>query len=112
MDTGRLLGTSAMKVMIVTTALIPAFKVDLRQDYSHPDLFTRFCQSILLKQEWEKRHNGKEMEELVWKNMREQGGLMHWSTSATETPHPAEVYPALPVRLPQDHSSWEVFKLG
>lgn len=39
MDTGCVSGTLAMKVIVVRTELIPAFKADLRQEYSHPDLF-------------------------------------------------------------------------
>lgn len=49
MDTGCLLGTLTTKVMVVTTERIHAFKTDLRQDYSHADLSTSFCQSTLLK---------------------------------------------------------------
>lgn len=49
MDTGCLLGTSAMKVIVVRTELIPAFKADLRQEYSHPDLFTSFLSKYIVE---------------------------------------------------------------
>lgn len=49
MDTGCLLGTSAMKVIVARTELIPAFKADLRQEYSHPDLFTSFLSKYIVE---------------------------------------------------------------
>lgn len=78
MDTGCLLGTLVMERTVVTVELKAVLKIEIRRHHTQTFISSVY-HNTLLEYEWKQKHKGTQMEELAYKNMRDQG----------ETEHPA-----------------------